>query len=154
MFARELDIFNEINLTYILERYYDLESAIKERLKYEESITPYELFEKSTHTELYCITTIDKLTGKIVFFSNSGNRGGGRIFMNVVRINSNILELVKYWINNLILTDFLNEKYTHIITKDFLDEYEISIITNRPDSKEFINSGVCDDHFVIPRHVR
>jgi hypothetical protein len=59
MFVQELDIFDEINLTHILEQYYSLETALKSRID-------KKLCTGIPEDEEYCIVSVDKLTGEII----------------------------------------------------------------------------------------
>jgi hypothetical protein len=57
MFASELDLFNEINLTYLLEQYYSLQAAMKAKIK----------------PGVECMVKIDASTDRIICIDVSKN---------------------------------------------------------------------------------
>jgi hypothetical protein len=117
MFVQELDIFDEINLVYILEQYYSLEAVLRARVKREQIFTR-EDFENDDSKNVYCVIRFNPISRKIISINIPTSKGStGLIWMYIYDVNENSIildgnrfaEIFKARPNEIIIRDLLKE---------------------------------------------
>jgi hypothetical protein len=148
MFAQEVDVFNDINLVYLLEQYYTLQYSLKKIFKYEipqndlTDDTEFKMLMKSNvlwkeRESKYCyIAAINKITKQLEYFTKyySHNEYSFNYIKYLVKEDKII-----YNCDTDFNTTLLNENFTRDLLCRFYDENEYNFYIGQFNEEDFDN---------------